>query len=574
MKKMMKYLKPYRFQCTIGPICKLAEAILELLLPTIMAFVIDEGVVKNNTNLVFYLGGFMIIMVFIGFGCSIVCQYNAAKASQGFGTDLRNTMFQHINKFSYADIDHFTPSSLTNRLTNDINQLQVAVAMLIRLVIRSPFICIGAILMAMLLDFKLSLILLATMPFIAGILYVFIFKTTSLFKVYQKKLDQFANLLDDNFAGIRVIRAFVKQQQEKARVYEACDELQLQMMRISKLSALLNPLNAIVVNSAIVVLMAFGVFQIEAGTIAPGVIIAFINYATQILIAMIAISNLVVIFTKASASMQRVNEVLDYQPSMKEGIHSFNNYANIALDCHDVTFTYGNGAPALSNINFQIHHGETIGVIGGTGSGKSTLAHLLTRFYDPTLGSITMFEHDLKDYCANSLHARITLVPQTNEIFHKTIRDNLVLGEAIKDEDIWKALEDAQAKEFVESLANGLDTILERGGTNLSGGQRQRLCIARALVRKQDILILDDATSALDFRTESLLRKALFKKEKCTCIMISQRASSLIACDRIMVLDNGSLVGFATHQELLKTCAVYQEICETQNVGGELHDNI
>lgn len=568
MRELLKYLKPYRFQCTIGPICKLAEAILELLLPTIMAFVIDEGVVKQNNQLVFILGIVMIAMVMIGFVFSIICQYNAAKASQGFGTDVRNVMFQHIHTFSYHDIDHFTPSSLTNRLTNDINQLQLAVAMFIRLVIRSPFICIGAILMAMFLDFKLSFILLATMPFIAGILYVFIFKSTSLFKIYQKKLDQFASVLDDNFAGIRVIRAFVKQRKEKQKIFESCDELQLQMMRISKLSALLNPLNALVVNGAIVLLLASGVIQIQAGEIAPGVIIAFINYATQILIAMIAISNLVVIFTKASASLQRVHEVLTYEPSMKEGSHTYENTSDIAIQLHNVTFSYGDGAPALTHINAQINQNEMIGIIGGTGSGKSTLAHLLCRFYDVSEGELNIFDHNIKDYTADSLHQRITLVPQTNEIFHQSIRENLLLGEQAHDEVIWKALDDAQAKEFVTSLPDGLDTMLERGGTNISGGQRQRLCIARALLRKQSILILDDASSALDFHTEACLRKALYHRQNTTCIMISQRVSSLLACHRIMVLDNGSLVGFASHEELLKTCDVYQEICASQHIGG------
>lgn len=568
MHNLVQYLKPFRKQCIVGPICKLIEAILELLLPSVMAIVIDQGVAHHDLSLVFSLGGLMILMVFVGFGFSITCQYNAALASQGFGTNLRNIVFHHIGKFSYEDIDYFSTSSLTNRMSNDINQLQVAVAMMIRLVIRSPFIVIGSLIITMFLDFRLFLILLATVPVNALILYIFIRCSAPLYRHYQKKLDQFATILDDNFAGIRVIRAFVSQRKERQRFHESADDLQDQMMKVSRLSALLNPLTSLIVNGGIVILLWQGSLQIQAGDIQAGVIIAFINYATQILLALVATSNLIVIFTKASASAQRINEVLEHVPSMAPGTSSISEPVGPALRFADVSFSYGEGDAALSDISFTIEKNETIGIIGGTGSGKSTLANLMCRFYDPTEGEIRLFDHPLKDCDANSLQQNICIVPQTNELFSTTIRDNLLFGNPdAKECDLYEALQDAQASEFIRELPDGLDTMLERGGTNLSGGQRQRLCIARALLRKPAILILDDSCSALDFRTDAALRKALRSQESQTQIIISQRVGTLMNCDRILVLNDGRIAGYDTHEVLYDTCSVYREICESQSIG-------
>lgn len=569
MRNLAQYLKPFKKQCILGPICKFMEAILELSLPAVMAYVIDHGVANHDIHLVFTLGFLMIFMVLIGFGFSIICQYNAAIASQGFGTNLRNTLFRHISNFSYKDIDDFTTASLTNRLTNDINQLQIAVAMMIRLVIRSPFIVIGSLFITMFLDIRLSLILLASVPINALILYLFIRFSTPLYKAYQKKLDRFATILDDNLAGVRVIRAFVSQQKEKKRFAETVDDLQTQMMKVSRLSALLNPMTALIVNGAVVILLWSGILQIHVGTIQPGVIIAFINYATSILIALIAISNLIVIFTKAAASAQRVQEVFMHEPSMKLGQHMYQADNAIAVSFKHVTFSYGGGEPVINNLTFSFNRNETIGIIGGTGSGKTTLINLICRFYDVDFGKVKIFNHDIQAYDATVLHQYIVLVPQTNELFSASLRDNLTFGlHDIRDRDIWTALEAAQASDFVNELPKKLDTPLERGGTNLSGGQRQRLCIARALLRKPSILILDDSFSALDFKTDAALRKALRQHgTEQARVIVSQRVGTLLNCDRILVLNDGLLVGYAKHAQLYEECDVYREICETQHIG-------
>ena len=569
MRKLAKYLKPYWVQCTLGPFCKLMEAVLELILPTIMAYMINDGVVHRDLQTVLWLSVLMLIMVFAGFGFSMVCQYNAALASQGFGTDMRNRMFQHIQRFSYQDIDHFTTTSLINRIGNDVNQLQVAVAMLIRLVIRAPFIIIGAIIMAMILDFRLSLVLAAAVPFIALILYGFIRLSTPLYRIYQKKLDQFATVLQDQFAGIRVIRAFVTQRRERLKAEEHIDALQLQMMRITRLSALLNPLTAIVINGAIVILLYQGVLQIQAGTIEPGVIVAFINYAGSILTALVAMSNLIVIFTRAAASAQRVNEILEYAPSMSPGTEALQYLdPEEAIRFTHVTFSYGGGAAAIRDADFVIRRGEMIGIIGGTGAGKSTLIHLLNRFYDPQEGSIEVFGQKVQSIRPQELHRCIATVPQLNELFHGTVRENVCFGmRRASDEKVWEALRLAQAEDFVRALPRQLDEVIERGGANLSGGQRQRLCIARALIRMPQILILDDSSSALDFRTDAALRQCLREAfPQTTKIIVSQRAGTLSTCDRILVMQDGICAGFAPHAQLYEECAVYRSICQTQGV--------
>lgn len=566
MKNLVIYLKPFRRQCIVGPICKLVEAILEILLPTIMAFVINNGVVKHNTSLVFTLGCIMLIMVFIGFGFSMICQYQAALASQGFGTNLRNILMKHITTFSYEDLDVFGTSSLSNRLINDINQLQIAVAMLIRLVIRCPFIIIGAIVMSVMLDHTLSLLLIASVPFIALVLFVFIKVSSPLYRTYQKKLDRFAQLLDDNFSGVRVIRAFVSQRQEKKAFYKETEGLQKQMMHVSRCSALLNPLTALIVNSCITALMWFGIIQLPTHSIEPGTIIAFINYATQILIALIATSNLIVIFTRASACAQRVHEVLQHIPSMQEGTQKVALDSDVAIRFSHVDFSYTDQEMALHDIDLTIHKQETIGIIGGTGAGKSTLVHLLCRFYDIQAGKIYLYSKPISDISFSSIRSTISLVSQKNELFSDTIYNNLVMGQAFHDDAIKKALQDAQAWDFIKELKDGWDTMLERGGANLSGGQKQRLCIARALLRKSPILILDDSCSALDFKTDARLRKAL-RTYDATRIIVSQRVGTLMNCDRILVLNDGEAVGFATHTQLYDHCPIYLEICKTQHVG-------
>lgn len=571
MKDLLKYLKPYRKQCIIGPFCKLMEAILELLLPTLMAYMINDGIMAHDEQFVFRYSIIMILMVMIGFAFSITCQYQAAKASQGFGTDVRNALFSHIMSFSYQDLDEFGTPSLVNRLSNDINQLQVAVAMLIRLVVRSPFIVIGAIIMAMFLDMRLAWILIATVPFIILILYIFIRWTTPMYQHYQKLLDKFSSILDDNFAGIRVIRSFVSKKREQKRFEDNVDELQKQMMRVAKLSALLNPSTALVINGAVMVLLYQGIIKIQIGSLQPGTIVAFINYASSILLALIAISNLIVIFTKAFASGKRVSEALQHTPS-PSGNMALQHKQETVLCFDHVSFSYGKGDAVLDDVSFSIQKGETIGIIGGTGAGKTTLISLLCHFYAPTNGRIYLYGQDITTLKQADILSRVVLVPQIDELFSGTIEENICFGlQNVSIDEIQKALSISQAKEFVDELPEGIHTKLERNGANLSGGQKQRLCIARAIIRHPDILVLDDASSALDFKSDAALRRALNEMSNdMTKIMISQRVGTLTACKRILVMDNGRIAGFGSHKELYDSCDVYRFICESQHVGRDI----
>lgn len=568
MKSLFQYLKPYKKQCIIGPICKWLEAILELILPTIMAFMINNGVVVHDEKVVILYGGLMVCMVFIGFGFSLICQYNAALASQGFGTDMRNLLFQRIMAFSYEDLDRFGEATLINRIGNDVNQLQVAVAMMIRLVVRSPFIVIGAILMAMILDFDLSLILLASVPLIALTLFWFIKSTTPRYRDYQKKLDQFLNVLGQNLSGVRVIRAFLSQRAESERLDACSEDLQVQMMRVARLSALLNPITALIVNGAIVILLWNGILSLP-NAIPAGTLVAFINYATQILLACVAVSNLIVIFTKAAASAKRVNEILAVTPSMQEGSETTIQNETEAIVFDHCSFTYPKAKrPSLVDLNFTIQSGETIGIIGGTGSGKTTLAAVLNRLYD--CDNVFLFGRPLKEYTKATRASLIALVPQKNELFSGTLKKNLLFANReASEEQLWEALRIAQAKEFVEAKGEGLAMRIEALGKNLSGGQRQRLCIARGLLTNAKILIFDDSFSALDYQTDMRLRKELAKLQDQCKVIISQRVATLWNCERILVLDNGHVAGFASHQELYDTCTIYREICESQNIGKE-----
>lgn len=569
MKKLLPYLKPFRKQCIIGPICKLLEAILEILLPTIMAFMINHGVLTQDRDVVFTYGGLMIAMVFIGFAFSLTCQYHAAIASQGFGTNMRNLLFQKIMKFSFDEIDALGRSTYINRITYDVNQLQLAVAMLIRLVIRAPFICIGAIVMAMLLDFQLALILLGTTPFIILTLYIFMKLTTPLYKKIQKQLDHFINILEQNFSGVRVIRAFLSQHHEVDCLSQDNKELQQLSLKVARYSALLNPMTALIVNGAIILLLYSGILSTTSLPIEAGTLVAFINYATQILMAILATSNLIVIFTKASASAQRVNEILDMTTSMEDGKEECTVDDTVAVSLNHMDFQYPRSKKkTLFDIDLKIMANERIGIIGGTGSGKSTLATVLCRFYDDD--HIELFGRKIKQYSAHSLRSLITIIPQQNELFSGTLRMNLQFGKQdASDDEIWEALRIAQAYDFVKAMPDALDTLIQAKGNNLSGGQRQRICIARGILANSRILIFDDSFSALDFKTDIDLRKALNQLEQ-TQILISQRVSTLSSCDRILVLHGGHMADFSTHEHLLETCAIYQEIYASQQSGLEV----
>lgn len=573
--KIAAFLKPYKKECIIGPLFKLLEAILELLLPTIVALIINHGVGNEDTSYVLWMGGLMLLMSVLGFSCSMVCQYYAARTSQGFGTTLRNTMFKHISSLSYRELDQFGTPSLINRITNDVNQLQLAVAMLIRLVIRAPFICIGAIIMSMFLDFRLSLVLLAATPVFGIILYLIITRSAPLYRLYQQKLDRIALILSENLSGVRVIRAFAKSRKEKQRFTVASDDLTATAIRVGRISALLSPLTTLVVNAAIIAILWVGGLHIDEGRLSQGEIIAFINYITQVLLALIVVSNLVIIFTKAASSASRVNEVLAATtsiPDNREAVLPAAGDDAPAIRFEHVSFGYSaTGELALDDISVSIRRGETVGIIGSTGSGKTTFVNLIPRFYDAAQGEVLVDGVNVKDYPLSQLRQRIGIVPQKAVLFTGTIAENIRWGnEQATDEDVARAAAIAQAEEFIAKLPEGFQTQISRGGMNLSGGQKQRLTIARAIAANPQILILDDSSSALDFATDASLRRALKENSRqMTVLLVSQRVSTIQQADQIIVFEEGRIAGMCTHDELLRNNDVYKEICLSQLSGEE-----
>ncbi|MMZ48097.1 putative multidrug export ATP-binding/permease protein [compost metagenome] len=573
--KFAVFLKPYKKETILGPLFKLIEAILELLLPTMVALMINHGVGKGDTHYVWQMGLLMLLMTILGFGSSLVCQFYAARASQGFGTTLRNTMFKHISSFSYADLDKFGTPSLINRITNDVNQLQTAVAMLIRLVIRAPFICIGAIIMSMILDFRLALVLLAATPVLALILYVVITKASPLYRLYQKKLDKIALVLSENLTGVRVIRAFAKRGAERVKFNTASDDLTQTAIRVGRISALLSPATLLVVNGAIIAILWIGGIHIQYGSLTQGEIIAFINYITQILLALIVVTNLIILFTKAATSAARIQEVLDTEASISDTANPVSldqertskTGSVPAISFDHVSFGYNKtGQLALSDVVVDIYPGETVGIIGGTGSGKSTFVNLIPRFYDAVEGCVQVDGIDVRHYKLEQLRQKIGIVPQKALLFTGTIADNIRWGHKhATDEEVARAAAIAQADEFISNLPEKFDAPITRGGLNLSGGQKQRLTIARAIVGNPEILILDDSSSALDFATDAALRKSLREKStRMTVLLVSQRVSSVQHADKIIVFDEGRIVGIGTHDQLMSSSEVYQEINRSQ----------
>ena len=568
MFKLLPYLKNYKKEVIIGPIFKLLEAIFELMVPLVMAKIIDIGVKNSDYNYVIKAGIALLVLGFLGLFCALVCQYSAAKASQGFGTDLRNDLFSHINSLSHSEIDMIGTSSLITRLTNDVNQLQLAVAMFIRLAFRAPFIIIGSAVMAMTLDLKLSIVFLFAIPLISLTLFWVMSKSIPFYSNIQKKLDKISLITEENLEGARVIRAFSKEENEKKRFFDASEDYTIASINVSKISALLNPLTSIIMNFAIVAILWYGGYRVNIGALTQGQIIAFVNYMTQISLTLVVFANLVVIFTKAFASGERVYEILEINSSITDKNTKISPVSNaLKVEFKNVSFSYkGSNKNSLSNANIKVNTGETIGIIGGTGSGKSTLINLIPRFYEATEGEVLIDGVNVKDYNLNSLRDKIGIVPQKAALFSGTLRENMTLGNKnASDEEIKKAFDIAQASEFVNSLSQGLDTVILQGGKNLSGGQKQRLTIARALVKNPEILILDDSASALDFATDAKLRKAIKEETKnMTVFIISQRATSIKNADKIIVLDNGNIVGIGSHSELLKNCTVYKEICLSQ----------
>lgn len=579
MRKLVKYLKKYKKNVILGPIFKLTEAVFELIVPLVMAQIIDVGIANKDSGYIWKMGGVLVLLGVCGLGFALICQYMASVASQGFGTELRRELYHHINTLSHKEVDEFGTPSLITRLTSDINQLQVAVAMLIRLVVRAPFLVIGSTIMAFMIDAKLALIFVLVIPLVAIVMWLVTTRTIPFFKSIQKKLDKTSLITRENLVGARAVRAFSKQEYEQERFKDNAEDIEKAAVRAGKISALLSPVNAIILNLAIVAIIWFGGLSVNVGDLTQGQVIALVNYMNQILLALVVVANLVVIFTKSAACAARVNEVLDTKPSIegKETTKGNVDPSAPAVRFDKVSFSYhDNSEYALEDISFTAGKGKTIGIIGGTGSGKSTLVNLIPRFYDTSKGAVSVCGTDVRNYNLGDLRKKIAGVPQKAVLFSGTIRENMKWGgDNITDEQIWRALKVSQAYEFVERLDKGLDHEILQGGKNLSGGQKQRLTIARAIAADPEILILDDSASALDFATDAKLRTAI--KENCTnmtVFLISQRANTVKNADLIIVLDDGKMVGTGTHKELLQTCTDYCQICLTQFSAEELEKEI
>lgn len=574
MLKFARFLKQFKREVLIGPVFKLTEAVFELIVPLVMAQIIDVGIANGDRGYVLRMGGVMVLLGLVGLGCALICQYCAARASQGFGTVLRSEMFRHINTLSHGEIDQIGTPSLITRITNDVNQLQLAVAMLIRLVVRAPFLVIGATMMALLLDWKLACIFFVAAPLMALVLYLVMSRSIPFYRIIQKKLDRISLITRENLSGVRVIRAFSRQEKEKERFAQASEDQMSTSIAVGRISALLNPLTSAIINLAIAAVIWFGGFRVDAGGMTQGEVIAFVNYLNQILLAMIVVANLVVIFTKAAASATRVDEVLELHPSIVNRVsrpaQEVEGSPEIAFDA--VSFAYPDaGAYSLSDISFTVARGQTLGIIGGTGCGKSTLVNLIPRFYEVSQGSLKVDGVDVRDYPMEQLRGKVGIVPQRAVLFSGTLRQNMQWRKQdATDEEIWQALETAQAASFVRKMPDGLDSVILQGGKNLSGGQKQRLTIARALVGEPEILILDDSASALDFATDAALRQAIAKfsagrGNRMTTIIVSQRANTVRYADQIVVLDDGKAAGIGTHEQLLESCQIYREIYWSQN---------
>ena len=566
MKTIVSYFRYFKKELVFGPLFKLAEAIFELLVPLVMARIIDVGIAQKDLAYILRQGGVIVGFALVGIVCSLTCQYFAARCSQGMGTELRRAVYHQINLFSAQQVSQFSSSSLITRLTNDINQVQQAVAMLIRLAIRAPFLVLGSLMMAMVIDRTMALIFLAAIVVIALVLSVLMTCSSHFFKAVQRQLDRISQITQENLEGQRVIRAFSRQRLETQRFDEAAQASYQASMRVGWISGLFNPATQIVINLGIVALLYCGSFQVNSGALSQGNLVALVNYMTQMFLALVVLANLFVIFTKAAASAGRIEAILKTEPAITGGITELSKDKDAVLEMDKVSFGYSEGESAIEQISFTIQPHQTVGLIGGTGCGKSTIVQLLPRLIDPTAGEIRLGGVPLRELSLADLRRQIRIVPQKAVLFSGTIRENLRWGNQDADDAaLWQALTLAQARDFVEAMPQGLDTLLVQGGKNCSGGQRQRLCIARALVGRPSLLVLDDSTSALDYQTDARLRQSLKKIEGSPAVLIvSQRIASIRHADFILVMDQGRLVGQGTHEELLDSCAVYQEIVRSQ----------
>lgn len=575
MKKLLIYLKDYKKETILAPLFKMLEAMFELFIPLVMANIIDVGIKNSDKNYVLQMCFVMILLGIIGLVCSIVAQYYSAKAAVGFGTKLRHSLFAHIQSLSFTEIDTIGTSTMITRMTNDINQVQSGINLVLRLFLRSPVVVIGAMIMAFTINIKAAFIFVATIPLLSIVVFGIMKISIPLYTKVQESLDKVLGITRENLTGVRVIRAFHKEESEIKQFETHNDSLTKTSMLVGKISALMNPITYVIVNGAIIALIWTGAIKVETGIITQGALTALLNYMSQILVELIKLANLIVTITKSIACGNRIQNVFEITSSMTDKksncIHSIEvkNTVNneIIVSFNNVSLTYKNaGDESLTDIDFNVKRGQTIGIIGGTGSGKSSLVSLIPRFYDATKGQVFVDGIDVKEYSLEQLRNKIGVVMQKAVLFRGTIRENLRWGNKnASDEEIMEALTISQSKEIIESKDGGLNFLVEQGGKNLSGGQKQRLTIARALVRKPEILILDDSASALDYATDAKLRESIRNmKERPTVFIVSQRASSIMYADKIIVLDDGHIEGIGTHEYLLKNCEVYQEIYYSQ----------
>ena len=570
MKKLLIYLKAYRKEACMAPIFKMLEAVFELFVPLVIKGIIDYGIAAEDRAYCLRMGLLLLLLAVIGLAMATTAQWFSARAAAGFAAKIKQVLMEHIQKLSYTELDTIGTSTLITRMTSDVNQVQTGTNLVLRLFMRSPFIVFGSMIMAFTIDFKAAMIFVITIPLLSVVVFGIMLSSIPLYKKVQSQLDRVLGITRENLTGVRVIRAFNKEGEEISHFKTENEQFTRLQTFVGKISALMNPLTFVIVNSAILVLVWTGAWRVEGGILTQGAVVALVNYMSQILVELIKLADLIINITKAVACGNRIQKVLEVEPSMENGskecIEEKRTPAN-AVDFNHVSLTYsGAGAPSLTDIDLHVKTGQTIGIIGGTGSGKTSVVNLIPRFYDATQGNVLVFGKPVKEQDMESLRSQIAVVPQKAVLFAGTIRENMKWGkEDATDEEIMEALTIAQAAEVVQKKEGGLDAFVEQGGKNLSGGQRQRLTIARALVRKPRILILDDSASALDFATDAALRKAIREmKNAPTVFIVSQRTSSIRFADQILVLDDGKSVGVGTHDELLTTCSVYKEIYDSQ----------
>lgn len=569
MKTVLKYLKDYKKESVLAPLFKMLEASFELFVPLVVAAIIDTGIAQENRSYILKMGGVLVGLAFIGLMCSVTAQYFSAKAATGFATKLRHALFAHLQSLSFTEVDSIGTSTMITRMTSDINQVQSGVNMTLRLFLRSPFIVFGAMIMAFTVDVKAAWIFAVVIPLLSIVVFGIMLVTIPLYKKVQQSLDKVLGKTRENLTGVRVIRAFNQEEKETEEFRERNEALTAIQKFVGKISAAMNPVTYVIVNGALIALIWTGALRVDNGCISQGEVVALVNYLSQILVELVKLANLIILMTKAAACANRISAAFAVEPGMKQQspeARGQKDTENIVVFEHVGLAYKGAAEEAVSDISFAVKRGQTVGIIGGTGSGKSTIVNMIPRFYDATAGRVLINGTDVREYPLQELRKKVGMVLQKAVLFKGTIRDNLKWGkEDASEEELWRALEISQAKEFVDTKEGGLDYKIEQGGKNLSGGQKQRLTIARAVVRNPEILILDDSASALDFATDARLRQAIRgMKDKLTVFIVSQRASSIQYADQIIVMDDGKIAGIGKHEDLLHSCEVYKEIYESQ----------